>query len=117
MWSVSRSALPALRGLLSALCRRMPLHERRLGLTVPRVSFSVKGRCVMNWDRIKGNWKQLKGQVQQKWGKLTDNELDQIDGRREELLGMLQERYGLAKEQVERELDEMLQIDKLQKQM
>ena len=73
-----------------------------------------KGRVIMNWDRVKGNWKQLKEKVQEKWGKLTDNELDQIDGRREQLLGKLQERYGLAKEQAEKDLETLLEIEKLQ---
>ena len=62
----------------------------------------------MNWDTIKGNWRQFKGTIQEKWGKLTDSELDEIDGRREQLLGKIQERYGLAKEEAERQVNDVL---------
>jgi uncharacterized protein YjbJ (UPF0337 family) len=71
----------------------------------------------MNWDRLQGSWKQLKGTVKEKWGKLTDNELDQIAGQREQLLGLLLEKYGLAKEEAERQLEELLTLKKLQKQL
>jgi uncharacterized protein YjbJ (UPF0337 family) len=60
----------------------------------------------MNWDRIEGNWKQWKGKVKEKWGKLTDNDLTVIGGKRDQLAGMLQNRYGIAKDEVEREIDE-----------
>jgi uncharacterized protein YjbJ (UPF0337 family) len=60
----------------------------------------------MNWDRIEGNWKQLKGKVKEKWGKLTDDDLTVIGGKRDQLAGMLQNRYGIAKDEVEREIDE-----------
>lgn len=60
----------------------------------------------MNWDQIEGNWKQYTGRVKQKWGELTDDELIAIAGRRDQLAGKLQERYGLAKEQVQKDLDE-----------
>lgn len=60
----------------------------------------------MNWDRIEGNWKQFKGQVKEKWGKLTDDDLTVIAGKRDQLAGKLQDRYGIAKDEVERELDD-----------
>jgi uncharacterized protein YjbJ (UPF0337 family) len=60
----------------------------------------------MNWDQIEGNWKQFKGAIKQRWGKLTDNDLTVINGTREKLAGILQERYGMAKEQVDKEVDE-----------
>ncbi len=60
----------------------------------------------MNWDRVKGNWKQVKGKIQTKWGKLTNDDLDVINGKREELAGRLQATYGLAKDEVEREINE-----------
>ena len=61
----------------------------------------------MNWDQVKGRWTEMRGQIKQKWGDLTDDELDQIDGRRDELVGKLQQKYGLAKEEAERQADEV----------
>ena len=64
----------------------------------------------MNWDQIEGKWSQLKGSIKEKWGKLTDDELEEIGGKRDRLAGKLQEKYGYAKEQVEREIDEMNKV-------
>ena len=58
------------------------------------------------WDQIAGNWKQFRGEVRKQWGKLTDDDLEQIRGERDKLAGKIQERYGLAKEDVNRQLDE-----------
>lgn len=60
----------------------------------------------MNEEQLKGKWEQVKGKIQQKWGKLTNDDLDVINGNRKELVGKIIERHGLAKEQVEKELDE-----------
>jgi uncharacterized protein YjbJ (UPF0337 family) len=61
----------------------------------------------MNRDWLEGNWKQARGKVRERWGKLTDDELDVIAGRRDQLIGRVQELYGNARDEVERELDEM----------
>lgn len=60
----------------------------------------------MDWNRVEGNWKQFKGKVKEQWGDLTDDDLDQIDGKRQVLEGRIQERYGIAKDQVERDVDD-----------
>lgn len=60
----------------------------------------------MNEDRIKGNWKQISGELKARWGELTDDDLKQADGNREYLVGKLQERYGIARERVERQVEE-----------
>lgn len=60
----------------------------------------------MNSDQMAGQWKELKGKVKAKWGKLTDDDLQVIDGRREQLVGVLQKHYGIAKEEVEKQVDE-----------
>jgi len=60
----------------------------------------------MNWDIIEGNWGQAKGKVKEQWGKLTDDDLTQISGKRDQLAGKLQERYGIAKDEVEKQLNE-----------
>jgi uncharacterized protein YjbJ (UPF0337 family) len=58
------------------------------------------------WDQIVGKWKQVKGDVRTRWGKLTDDDLEQIAGEREKLAGKLQERYGIAKEDINKEIDD-----------
>ena len=67
----------------------------------------------MNWDQIEGNWKQYTGVVKQKWGELTDDDLVAIAGRRDQLAGKLQERYGLAKEVVQKDLDDFAKTLKI----
>lgn len=61
----------------------------------------------MNNDILEGNWKQFKGNIQEKWGKLTDDELDEINGDREKFLGQIQESYGVARDEAEKQLDEL----------
>jgi uncharacterized protein YjbJ (UPF0337 family) len=61
----------------------------------------------MNEDTIKGNWKNFKGKIKEKWGQLTDDELDVAEGKKDQIAGKIQERYGTAKDQAQRELDDM----------
>jgi uncharacterized protein YjbJ (UPF0337 family) len=61
----------------------------------------------MNRDWLEGNWKQARGKVKERWGKLTNDELDVIAGRRDQLVGRIQELYGNARDQIEKDLDEM----------
>jgi len=61
----------------------------------------------MNQDQFKGNWNVFKGKVKEKWGRLTDDELDVAEGHRDQLIGNIQKRYGLAKEEAERQFDEL----------
>jgi uncharacterized protein YjbJ (UPF0337 family) len=65
-----------------------------------------KGGFGMDWNRVEGNWKQVKGQVKEKWGKLTDDDLDVVAGKRDQLEGKIQERYGIAKDQVQKDIDD-----------
>jgi uncharacterized protein YjbJ (UPF0337 family) len=62
----------------------------------------------MNQDTLQGRWQQIKGKIKEKWGELTDDDLDRIAGKRDQLVGKIQERYGLAKDEVEREIDELI---------
>jgi uncharacterized protein YjbJ (UPF0337 family) len=60
----------------------------------------------MNEDKIKGQWKQLTGKLKAKWGKLTDDDLKVLDGNREYLAGRIQERYGIARDEVDKQLND-----------
>lgn len=60
----------------------------------------------LQWDKIQGNWKQFKGKIQEQWGRLTDDEILAMHGEREQLAGKIQEKYGMAKEDVNRQIDE-----------
>src|ERR1700721_2205590 len=66
----------------------------------------------MDWNRVEGNWKQLKGKIKEKWGDLTDDDLDKIAGRRDQLEGKIQERYGIAKDQVQKDVDDLYNSQK-----
>lgn len=61
----------------------------------------------MNTDIFQGKWKQIKGRAREAWGALTDDDLDKAEGDREQLVGLIQERYGKAREDAEREVDEI----------
>jgi uncharacterized protein YjbJ (UPF0337 family) len=58
------------------------------------------------WDQIVGKWNQVKGEVRTRWGELTDDDVEQIAGQRDKLAGKLQERYGIAKEEVNKQIDD-----------
>lgn len=60
----------------------------------------------MNWDTVKGDWKQFKGKIRERWGDFTDDELDRVQGRREQFEGLLQKKFGIAKDEVERQIDD-----------
>lgn len=61
----------------------------------------------MNWEQVKGNWNQLKGKAKMQWADLTDDDLLAVEGERDKLVGKIQERYGVAKDEAERQVDEM----------
>ena len=62
----------------------------------------------MNKDIIEGRWKEIAGHVKQKWGKLTDDDVTQINGSQEQLEGLLQSKYGYSKDQIKKEIDDLL---------
>lgn len=65
----------------------------------------------INEDILKGKWKQFRGEVQKKWGKLTNDNLDQVNGDRMKLEGMLQEKYGIKKEEVKKQIEDLLAMN------
>ncbi|MFA6060437.1 MAG: CsbD family protein [Taibaiella sp.] len=62
----------------------------------------------MNAQTIKGNWNEMKGKLKQKYAELTDDDLMYAEGKEDELYGRLQQKLGKTKEELHRELDELL---------
>ena len=61
----------------------------------------------MNRDEMSGRWTETKGKIKEKWGKLTDDDLDVLEGKWDQLAGLVQQRYGMAKEQADRDVNEL----------
>jgi uncharacterized protein YjbJ (UPF0337 family) len=61
----------------------------------------------MNTDQLKGNWKQFVGKAKEKWGRLTDDDWKVVEGKRDQLAGRIQERYGVAREEAERQVEDL----------
>ena len=61
----------------------------------------------MNADQIKGNWKQFVGKAKEKWGRLTDDDWKIVEGKRDQLIGKVQERYGIAREEAQRQVEDL----------
>lgn len=77
------------------------------GRTQENASEEKQGGFI-NWDHVESDWKQFRGKIQEKWGKLTEAELNAIEGEKNRLTRKLQEKYGIAKEEVEKRLNEFL---------
>jgi uncharacterized protein YjbJ (UPF0337 family) len=62
----------------------------------------------VNKDQIKGKWQQIRGEAKAQWGKLTDDDWKVADGDLDKLAGIVREKYGVAKEVVQKQVDELL---------
>lgn len=60
-------------------------------------------------DIWQGRWNQVKGKIKQQWGKLTDDDLAQSQGNLDYLVGKIQEQYGGNKEEIRRQLENLMQ--------
>jgi uncharacterized protein YjbJ (UPF0337 family) len=89
---------------------RPPLSVARLLLKVEENSGLVAQEDPVNADILKGQWKELQGKVRQQWGKLTDDDLATIKGDRDVLMGKIQIYYGRTRVQVQRDLDQWLEV-------
>lgn len=69
----------------------------------------------MNKDTLEGKWKELKGKAKQQWGKLTDDDITQINGSYEELEGRIQKAYGYQKDEAQKEIDDFIKRNDLDK--
>jgi uncharacterized protein YjbJ (UPF0337 family) len=58
--------------------------------------------------RLRGNWNLLKGKLKEKYGQLTDDDLSYIEGKEEQLIGILQNKLHKKREEVVRELENLL---------
>jgi len=61
----------------------------------------------MNQNQLNGKGHQLRGSVKTQWGKLPDDDLQQVEGTYDMLVEELQQRYGIAREDVDRRLNEL----------
>ena len=61
----------------------------------------------MDRATTEAKWKMLRSRIKETWGDLTDDDLDRFEGQRGQFVGHIQERYGMAREDVERRLDEI----------
>ena len=50
--------------------------------------------------------------IKQKWGKLTDDDLKKAEGNAEELSGLIQKKYGMAKDEVEKNIEDLVKKSK-----
>ncbi len=62
----------------------------------------------MDREQIKGALNELKGKIKQRWGELTDDEIAMFEGKRDELIGRIQSRYGGTKEDIRRQLEDLM---------
>lgn len=59
-------------------------------------------------DIWKGRWNELKGKVKQQYGRLTDDEITQTQGNVDQLIGKIQQKYGGSKEDIRRQLEQIM---------
>jgi len=62
---------------------------------------------MINAQELQGQWNQVRGKVKEKWGQLTDDDLALQGGNVDQLIGRIQQRTGVAREQVEKFLDDL----------
>ena len=60
----------------------------------------------MNTQILKGNWNVAKGKLKQKYAQLTDDDLAYVDGKEDELIGRIQKKTGVAKEELQKYLND-----------
>lgn len=59
-------------------------------------------------EQLVGRWNEIKGRIKQRWGQLTDDDLAESQGRMDVLVGKIQQKYGGTREEIERQLGELL---------
>jgi uncharacterized protein YjbJ (UPF0337 family) len=61
----------------------------------------------INAQELQGQWNKLKGQVKEKWGQLTDDDLNISGGNVDQLVGKIQQKTGVARETIEKFLNDL----------
>jgi uncharacterized protein YjbJ (UPF0337 family) len=61
----------------------------------------------INAQELQGQWNKLKGQVKEKWGQLTDDDLNITGGNVDQLVGKIQQKTGVARESIEKFLNDL----------
>jgi uncharacterized protein YjbJ (UPF0337 family) len=61
----------------------------------------------INAQELQGQWNRLKGQVKEKWGQLTDDDLQITGGNVDQLVGRIQQKTGVARESIEKFLNDL----------
>jgi uncharacterized protein YjbJ (UPF0337 family) len=61
----------------------------------------------INAQELQGQWNKLKGQVKEKWGQLTDDDLNISGGNVDQLVGKIQQKTGVARESIEKFLNDL----------
>ena len=64
----------------------------------------------MNKLDIKGDWNVAKGKLKQKWAQLTDDDLRYVEGKQDELVGRIQKRTGVARDAVEKAIEDACRV-------
>jgi uncharacterized protein YjbJ (UPF0337 family) len=63
----------------------------------------------INAQELQGQWNKLKGQVKEKWGQLTDDDLQISGGNVDQLVGRIQQKTGVARDAIEKFLNDLTQ--------
>jgi len=59
-------------------------------------------------QKILGKWNEIRGEILKKWGELKGSELDKAKGNVVAIVGLLQQRAGVAKNEAEKQINEIV---------
>jgi uncharacterized protein YjbJ (UPF0337 family) len=59
-------------------------------------------------EMFQGGMQQIRGKIKEKWGDITDDDIMRSQGNMDQLAGTIQQKYGGSKEDIRRQLDQMM---------
>jgi uncharacterized protein YjbJ (UPF0337 family) len=62
---------------------------------------------MISQQTLRGSWNEIAGKLRSKWGELSDDELERHHGNLQELVGYIQRKTGVARDQIERFLNDL----------
>ncbi len=62
---------------------------------------------MISQQTLKGSWNEIAGKLRSKWGQLSEDELERHQGNVQELVGYIQRKTGVARDQIERFLNDL----------